>query len=1682
MVFYPSFIPSDIQIPTYIKISLWQANPSVFYKALAPLVHVLSQLQIILILFKSVTMSYQEDHSSLPWIINNICNAIFPENHIEFNVSSSATSMILGIVLIYAVLYTAIVIYTFLQSFKGRTVHSISKEIWNIMAITHPLVLFYPIHTICLKVFDGLVQQGEYFIFANKQQSRGLFEALSFIIMAANIIWSFLLVTVFEPNIKTKNPLSAKTNALNFVDLAFKFLMPILWTCISSSQSPFIVIGLLFCLFKNIVFFFYLPFYKISTLKLATLSQSLVTAFAIAALFSRIIGHAREYSEYTFLLLLWIIFTIIMVNLETNHLKKLLLKIFLHPLGIKNPYHVLHYREISRYFTKFSSSGLAANKIDDQYFHHIATLQQQPSLAKLLTNSEQLCTTTFQKEIKTYFDSFYLDLLNISIKENPRIKLLKAVLARTCAKQGSLFVLANNILEEHIKPALTFKNSFYLVKLTILKKLHTTVKSKTSLEIQSYIQTSSQFQYIKKEMVEQLKVQSQVWKALQSNDSNYLHLLTQAQIIHSKSKFINHILSEYKNFDSTNFIEALLISGLYRYFVQYETPTGQKMINDYCALEARKMQAESGFNNTDDIMINSFHLIISTSPKKLGVIVDCSGKAKEIFGLPKDLLIGQNLTALMPSVYCNYFNNLENTSEEIKEVAFYTKKGYLLPMKVHISLSYLQEFGLSYYALLKPIEDHKRILLVNSRGEILDFSKDFAQDMGIIAKQDKNQNQWEITELCPEIGKTLKVLDNRKVFKTQKSMKALVNHHNGKRSRGLSNFSKTTAPNISSSKISLTGVSLNFHPQSQTSKSLETPKSSSKRETTINYTVSIQEHIIDNLSVFELKMDRNTSNNEFNTPYVSYQKRLSKLQSTVYLQKNTVNLDQSPELEPVTTTNGPLKTDFALLPTSPVASSTRKLLFSLRTNEEDARDKEEDVVLTTTNPRERVLEREQTALFNFGDFTEGVRSELPPAYSGQIKTQFGPHQGDQHNESLEDSEDEEDLSDIFESDTHVESAKENKKASTHHHLKIMEAQILQAHIEGEASSAQESQFIKENTRTMRAHKLIRELTHSKKSSLATIYYNISFILSILVLMGFLIWLNFDTSRTSQNVGKLGNVVGEAYYRNYWTKVANQDTLLMLNWGDDNAIRANTKSFNGMIEANRALEISVADLDTSLQEIFYEKNIDIYDMDDNGNHYKIGTDNSFQATKRIYSAGLHFIATWVAIHPSEYPTDKATRFVLDNSSNDLLIVTENIIEVLKANILDSLSQSKHTMTKLLIVTMVVLMLFVLTSLKYVVNRNKESLKFMEAVFTLPSNKIAIIEKSLTKFKDSLEQDLEGIDLLAVMNFSKMEMIQIDTQRHLDSSHKNHSKDQTRRASMKSFNAKNYVIFSSLFACLGLLVGFTVFYYKQAQDKLVVMQKQQMNSNAALDYLNTIAEVSILVEQILLENATTTIRHQSLVPSLEKAAEKIQQVSLLQNNLKNSKGEYSPGQEDILFNFECPNAYSSSYSWNKNILVPECELLSDGLGVVGLVKILSKLEVALGQFLDRLPTIPKDMQSLLQAFIYEYVDSRYIGCMTDIGIVVLLHSYAASTKDFDNLVHKLEDERVILGWVASLVTISLGILTWVFVIRKLCGSELEERKLLALVPNRLILSNFLLKKYLVKVSRSDSNEVHKLFVMK
>ena len=67
-------------------------------------------------------------------------------------------------------------------------------------------------------------------------------------------------------------------------------------------------------------------------------------------------------------------------------------------------------------------------------------------------------------------------------------------------------------------------------------------------------------------------------------------------------------------------------------------------------------------------------------------------------------------------------------------------------------------------------------------------------------------------------------------------------------------------------------------------------------------------------------------------------------------------------------------------------------------------------------------------------------------------------------------------------------------------------------------------------------------------------------------------------------------------------------------------------------------------------------------------------------------------------------------------------------------------------------------------------------------------------------------------------------------------------------------------------------------------------------------------------------------------------------------------------------------------------------------------------------------------MYQNFMDDYVTFGNIATMTDIAIIILGHSYMASTADFASSVKKTEDERIVLTWVACIVALLLEAITY------------------------------------------------------
>ena len=154
---------------------------------------------------------------------------------------------------------------------------------------------------------------------------------------------------------------------------------------------------------------------------------------------------------------------------------------------------------------------------------------------------------------------------------------------------------------------------------------------------------------------------------------------------------------------------------------------------------------------------NAAYFIVSGSPGSLGIILGCSNNVYDTIGFYKEKVINQSANVVMPKFFADKHNHFIKTmqlasgSEVIhkpRNIEIQHKDGYLVSCAVDITVKFLQKHGLCYYVLVTPIIDEQRIVHLQPDGEILDYSRNFAEEIGLPVN---DKTYLNICSLCPEI-------------------------------------------------------------------------------------------------------------------------------------------------------------------------------------------------------------------------------------------------------------------------------------------------------------------------------------------------------------------------------------------------------------------------------------------------------------------------------------------------------------------------------------------------------------------------------------------------------------------------------------------------------------------------------------------------------------------------------------------------------------------------------------------------------------------------------------------------------------------------------------------------------------------------------------------------------------------
>jgi len=451
---------------------------------------------------------------------------------------------------------------------------------------------------------------------------------------------------------------------------------------------------------------------------------------------------------------------VIFIKLSAEYLKKKLIKIVLEPECIKNPYHIVHYWEIYKSFSKFEYTELSSTNFNKGYFHF--TMMAAHLLKPSFVGKEQdLSTKEGEYMIKKRFFEKNMELLKDFMKRYPQDSwLAELALGKLYTKQESSCALASHIVTKNMNKNLLDKTSVLLIKLKVLSKLGLRLdhSQKETAQIKNFIHVQDEYKKLKKNMIQGINSHIEFWKTFTSSKPNLLQMIRLAQKNVISSKKLRVIASQCRDFKKMLFSEPLLTCSLYCYFFQDQSLLAGNLLKEYFQTEH---QITDLYNKSENTVQNprftsdALYLIVSSQLSKLGEILDCSGKINAILGYPKEILIGKSINVLVPPLYSkspDYFlkTSDENTLNKTRTISISDQEGYIRTAIINISLAYLQDYELCYNIILEPVKDDTRLVIIESNGAISGCSENFTKDLDFqkYHKED-DKDKFNIKEICP---------------------------------------------------------------------------------------------------------------------------------------------------------------------------------------------------------------------------------------------------------------------------------------------------------------------------------------------------------------------------------------------------------------------------------------------------------------------------------------------------------------------------------------------------------------------------------------------------------------------------------------------------------------------------------------------------------------------------------------------------------------------------------------------------------------------------------------------------------------------------------------------------------------------------------------------------------------------
>jgi len=216
-------------------------------------------------------------------------------------------------------------------------------------------------------------------------------------------------------------------------------------------------------------------------------------------------------------------------------------------------------------------------------------------------------------------------------------------------------------------------------------------------------------------------------------------------------------------------------------------------------------------------------------------------------------------------------------------------------------------------------------------------------------------------------------------------------------------------------------------------------------------------------------------------------------------------------------------------------------------------------------------------------------------------------------------------------------------------------------------------------------------------------------------------------------------------------------------------------------------------------------------------------------------------------------------------------------------------------------------------------------------------------------------------------------------------------------------------------------------------------------------------------LLVENGTSFVRTHPTAVEFNNGIDTVSRVqSSIADELRNYDGSYDPVIEGILFDNACYYLNSTDAA--------SCIAKQKGSRSVSFIELVSNLEAVLIEMRTNYEQSNKNMSSLANLIL-----RGQSGLSSSMLTITSIYQTMAGRldKNFVEEIKKYEDRKIQMVVVISIITGLICLLKYFTIEKELKDNLYQFRHALKLFPPKLILSNFMLKSYLIKTTNGSFN---------